>query len=241
MLLEGDLKRKKRVTKHTAKGFEMFVEKCQKTRSIKCKQAKKLMETVKELSESKENAMRHLTYMEEMNVASNMRIILLKLPYKLRDKWRDRACELQEQRGDRAKFPDLVNLIEKQVKMLSDPLFGNTQDAKPATAAKSSAFVKSREKSRLRVSDFATTVTPIETSVQEKLIPIEMKRNISTTTNSLSSSLFCNKSGHTLGCCPQLRKKMHREKNRLPKGEGGLFWMSENRTHEQRLQKSFDL
>lgn len=48
--------KEKRVTKHTAKGLEMFVEKCQKTRSIKCKQAKKLMETLKELSKSKENA-----------------------------------------------------------------------------------------------------------------------------------------------------------------------------------------
>lgn len=33
------------------------------------------------------NAMEHLTYMDEMNVASNMRTILLKLPYKLRDKF----------------------------------------------------------------------------------------------------------------------------------------------------------
>lgn len=45
------------------------------------------------------NAMEHLTYMDEMNVASNMRTILLKLPCKLRDKWRNKACELQKQRG----------------------------------------------------------------------------------------------------------------------------------------------
>ena len=58
------------------------------------------------------NAMENLTYMEEMNVASSMKTILLKLPYKLRDKWRNRACQLQEQRGHRVKFSDLVDFIE---------------------------------------------------------------------------------------------------------------------------------
>ena len=69
------------------------------------------------------NAMEHLTYMDEMNVVSNMKHILQKLPYKLRDKWRNRACQLQEERGHRATFPDLVNFIERQVKILSDPVW----------------------------------------------------------------------------------------------------------------------
>ncbi|XP_061731420.1 myosin-9-like [Nerophis ophidion] len=48
-----------------------------------------------------------LAYMEEMNV-SNMRNIILKLPYKLREQWRNKACDLQEKQGHRAIFPDLV-------------------------------------------------------------------------------------------------------------------------------------
>lgn len=105
------------------------------------------------------NAMRQLTYMEELNVASSMKTILLKLPYKLRDKWRNRACQLQEQHGRRASFSDLVDFMERQVKILSDPLFGNIQDAKTITSVKSSTFVKAREKlPRPRGSSFALFV-----------------------------------------------------------------------------------
>ncbi len=54
--------------------------------------------------------------MEEMNVPSNLRLIVMKLPYKFREKWRAAACELQERRGNRAMFSDLVKFIERQVK-----------------------------------------------------------------------------------------------------------------------------
>ena len=67
--------------------------------------------------------------MEEMNVASTMKTILLKLPYKLRDRWMNRAYQLQEQHGHRANFSDLVEFMKRQVKILSDPLLGNIQDA----------------------------------------------------------------------------------------------------------------
>jgi len=44
-----DSEKEKRVIKHTAKGLEMFIENCQKTRNLKCKQAMKLMTQMKEL------------------------------------------------------------------------------------------------------------------------------------------------------------------------------------------------
>lgn len=57
------------------------------------------------------NAMEHLTYMEEMNVATNMKTILLKLPYRLRDKRRDSACQIQKMYGRRGMFPDPVDFL----------------------------------------------------------------------------------------------------------------------------------
>lgn len=72
-----------------------------------------------------------------MNDSSNIRLIMIKLPYKLRERWRAAACELQEQRGYRVRFPDLVNLIEKQVIILSDPLFGDIQNSRVDTGKRS--------------------------------------------------------------------------------------------------------
>lgn len=43
--------------------------------------------------------------------------------YKLRERWRSVACDLQEQSGNRARFTDLVTFVEKQVKTVCDPLF----------------------------------------------------------------------------------------------------------------------
>ena len=43
--------KEKRVIKHTAKGMELFIENCQKTRKVKFKQANKLMEMLEELQE----------------------------------------------------------------------------------------------------------------------------------------------------------------------------------------------
>lgn len=45
------------------------------------------------------NMMESLQYMEEMNVPSNLRLITMTLPYKLRERWRAVACELQEATG----------------------------------------------------------------------------------------------------------------------------------------------
>lgn len=64
----------------------------------------------------------------ELNMPANLQTIIRTLPYKLRDKWRTVACELHERCSQRATFIDINNFIERQVKILTDPVFGNIQD-----------------------------------------------------------------------------------------------------------------
>ena len=66
---------------------------------------------------------------------SNFRKINLKLPYKLRERWRTVTCDLQEKRG-RVVFTDLVSFLEKQLKIVSHPLIGNIQESQPASQKK---------------------------------------------------------------------------------------------------------
>lgn len=42
------------------------------------------------------NAMTQIQYMEELNIPSNMRQIVMKWPYKLQERWRLAACEIQD-------------------------------------------------------------------------------------------------------------------------------------------------
>lgn len=79
------------------------------------------------------NAMEDIDYMEEMNNPTNMRVIISKLPFKMKERWRVHAFDLQELRKRRARFADLVNFVDRQAKIISDPLFG---DLNTATAEK---------------------------------------------------------------------------------------------------------
>ena len=74
--------------------------------------------------------MQDLRIMEEPDLPSNMKQIITKLPFKLKDKWRSTACDIWERTGHKARFHNLVAFIEKQAKILLDPLFGDIQDVK---------------------------------------------------------------------------------------------------------------
>lgn len=42
------------------------------------------------------NMMESLQYMADMNVPSNLKQLVMKLPYKLRERWKAATCDLQE-------------------------------------------------------------------------------------------------------------------------------------------------
>ena len=68
-----------------------------------------------------------------MNNPTNMRVIISKLPFKMRERWRVHAFDLQELRKRRARFAEIMNFVDRQAKIISDPLFG---DLNTATAEK---------------------------------------------------------------------------------------------------------
>ncbi|KAK0152298.1 hypothetical protein N1851_006347 [Merluccius polli] len=47
-------------------------------------------------------AMKDVHYMHELDMPANMLVIIKKLPYQLRDKWRTVACDFQEKHNQRA-------------------------------------------------------------------------------------------------------------------------------------------
>ncbi|CAL9682044.1 unnamed protein product [Knipowitschia caucasica] len=54
--------------------------------------------------------------MGDLNVPSNMQTIVKKLPYKLRDRWRCVACDLQEKFNRRATFYDIVEFVRNKLR-----------------------------------------------------------------------------------------------------------------------------
>ena len=84
--------------------------------------------------------MQNIAYMDELDVASNLKAVALKLPFKVREKWRTLACDLQERRHGRVRLLDLVDFCDKQVRIYSDPIFGNLSVMTPVCVVLVSGF-----------------------------------------------------------------------------------------------------
>lgn len=80
--------------------------------------------------------MTDVEYMEELDNAANMRAIIAKLPYKLRERWRSVVCSIQDKENRTAKFNDLVDFVNKQAKEAFYPLFGDIKDLSSKSQAK---------------------------------------------------------------------------------------------------------
>lgn len=64
----------------------------------------------------------------------------------------------------RVRFKDLVIFIERQVKIVSDPLFGDIQDVQCGSAGLKGAKKSQAKFSRVRSDSFATTVTVVDST-----------------------------------------------------------------------------
>ena len=163
------------------------------------------------------NTMEDVAFMEEMDNPTNMRMVVSKLPYKMRERWRDSAFQILERRGHRARFADLVVFIERQAKVAMDPLFGDLQESRTSTAAKSQERGKP-VKSGVKGS-FATNVAveqkkPDATAKQ----PNPAKAAIAFET----PCLFCQKN-HTLESCNKIKGLAHKERVDFIKTKGLCF------------------
>lgn len=75
------------------------------------------------------NVMEELHFMQELDIPTNMKVVISRLPFKLRERWRAKAHDIWEASNDRAHFPDMVAFLERHVRILSDPIFGDIEQA----------------------------------------------------------------------------------------------------------------
>ncbi|XP_049896027.1 uncharacterized protein LOC126387557 [Epinephelus moara] len=160
------------------------------------------------------NTMEDINYMHELDMPSNMLIVIKKLPYRLRDIWRTMACNFQEEHNQRATFKNMVDFLEKQVKILTHPIFGDIKDT--PTVSKDVRKSKSQPYPKLKGSIFATTVTDAEKKNDKGT---KEKESLSA---AVKNCLFCG-GGHALEMCSQLEMRTHNEKIAYLKENGVCF------------------
>ncbi|KAK0142226.1 hypothetical protein N1851_020113 [Merluccius polli] len=154
------------------------------------------------------NVMTELDYMQELEMPSNIRAIVSKLPFKLRERWRTIAHDTLETTGNRALFNDLVKVIERHVSILSDPLYGNIDDPPPGlNGGRVTSRPKPYTEQRTKGNSFATTITLVETEQARGSRDTSSQRSYAT-----ASTCACCAQSHSLDCCGQLKCMKHRDK-----------------------------
>ncbi|KAK0150375.1 hypothetical protein N1851_008532 [Merluccius polli] len=155
--------------------------------------------------------------LKELDSSTNLRIIVSKLPFRLRDRWRANVCRMQDHNQHKATFKNLVDFIEGQSRAMLDPIFGDihnsTESSKVAARPKSQKpFTKSSGRT-----SFATTVDQ----------PPEMKKNESQYGHKLNTAvekpcLFCERN-HAFEECEKFKSKPNGEKIEFLKSNGMCF------------------
>lgn len=88
------------------------------------------------------NTMQDVDFVEEINKTSNKKKLVVKLHFKL-DSWRTVALDHHEKKKSRARFVDLVKLIEMQKSHQTRSL-GNIQNTEPKKDFKPKKFTSSK-------------------------------------------------------------------------------------------------
>ncbi len=168
------------------------------------------------------NTMADVEFMDEMNNPTNMRTVLSKLPFRLRERWRNRAFDIQQRNGRRATFEDLVNFIDLNAQVLNDPLFGDIQDVKVERKGKSSFPEENNSrKSGFKGSIFATNVSPSDKDKAE--YSRQRKQNTDKSDFAVQRAcLFCNKE-HSLDSCIKLKNQEYKDRIQFLKSKGLCF------------------
>ncbi|KAJ8390520.1 hypothetical protein AAFF_G00103170 [Aldrovandia affinis] len=154
------------------------------------------------------NTMEDIESLEEMDNPTNLRTVVSKLPYKMKEHWRAEAYNIKERRDRRAKFADLVSYIEHQAKIATDPLFGDIPDSRPTPAKKE------------KRGSFATNVSAENQKTKGA-------REKSTNPNKKGSAfekpcMYCQQA-HTLATCNKIKNQPHKERVEFLKSRGLCF------------------
>ncbi|KAJ0005631.1 hypothetical protein NQD34_015525 [Periophthalmus magnuspinnatus] len=166
------------------------------------------------------NAMIDVEYMEELDNTANMRAIVAKLPYKLRERWRTFACGIHEREQRRAKFEDLANFVNKQAKEALHPLYGDIKDGVARSQVKGHVDERLlRRSSNKRGFTTAATIT----SSQEDNPKAKSKTSGKQVCAFSKPCLFCHGAEHAMEQCKKLKKSLHKEKIDFLRTKGLCF------------------
>ncbi|XP_072025025.1 uncharacterized protein [Amphiura filiformis] len=127
--------------------------------------------------------------LKELDNTSSLQLLVGKLPYRLKNLWRAKVYDIQEEKMRTVGFKDLVDFVSRHAQIVANPAFGTiSSDTKS-----NSRNQQYDNKPKPRTSSFVTGTQSEEKSPQKQC-------------------LYCDTSTHTLEVCRVVQKKPYNER-----------------------------
>lgn len=168
------------------------------------------------------NVLMDLNYISELDHTTNIKVIVMKLPHRLRDKWRFKVDQIMEVEGDAVRFSDLVDFVERQSRILSNPIYGDVTSRESRKIDSRSPKGFSTYRRNRGSSSFATNIAP---SSQDK------RNEASSRSDTQMACMYCDSNNHDLATCRKLEPKSNKEKIDFLKSKGMCFGCLKRGTH----------
>ena len=172
-----------------------YLEKLRQFKEIKNEDAKALRKFAFFLL-SCANMMSSVSPLNQLNSSYEIKQIVMKLPFKMRDRWRTNVYYIAKQ-GRQESFRDLAEFVHEQAEILSSPIYGNIVGS-------------SQEKYPKKENQFEAKKKVLATASNEEK-------------KSYSVCSVCKKNNHEIADCFFLKKKNYEEKCELIRKEGLCF------------------
>ena len=168
------------------------------------------------------NVLNDLNYISELDNTQNIKTILLKLPFRLRDRWRIKVDQIMEG-GGVVKFNHLVDFIEKQSRIVSNPVYGDVVSPRD-NVHKKHVNKGSKESSTGRRN--RSLATKVVSPSHDK-----NKSQHKAQDNKERSCAYCDGKNHDLAACWKLQEKENKYKIDFLKSKGFCFGCLKKASH----------
>ena len=158
--------------------------------------------------------MENLEYASDVDQSVLIKNLVSKLPYSVRNLWRVHADKVMEEIGRMVRFRDFMEFIDKQVRIVSNPVYGNIVNINDPVkdVSRSRQRMKQPARSPLKSSSFNTATKEAGS-------------------DSSNYCLFCDKNTHPLEMCRVLQKKPHADRIAYMRGKGLCYGCLKKGTH----------
>ena len=148
-----------------------------------------------------QNTMVDMSHINEIDHSATIKLLLTKIPYTVRNQWRIQVDKTMEAEERCPGFKDFVEFIERQTRIVCNPVYGNIEDP---SKSKDKQQQQRSQKFKTR-SSYAATTKPVTEGDTTKWCS------------------FCGNSSHNLEVCRKLSKQPHKEKLEYLKSKGLCF------------------